>query len=154
MAGTSILTGSVCASSKTDFFWVRLHTGDIGRRSKDGFYWIVDRKKELIKVSTHHSAERERADGFFLAAQVRGLQVAPADLESILLASPLVLDCAVTATYDEEKATELPRAFVVVEAKNRNDETIKELHALVDGQVAYYKRIAGGIFFLDEIPKK
>lgn len=138
--------------AKADVSRARLHTGDIGRRSKDGFYWIVDRKKELIKVGSRHSADREFADAS--RGQVRGLQVAPADLESILLASPLVLDCAVTATYDEEKATELPRAFVVVEAKNRNDETIKALHALVDGQVAYYKRIAGGIFFLDEIPKK
>ncbi|KAI5479618.1 hypothetical protein MNV49_003355 [Pseudohyphozyma bogoriensis] len=110
-----------------------LHTGDIARRNADGFYWIVDRKKELIKV--------------------RGFQVAPADLEGLLISCPLVLDCAVVATYDDSKATEFPRAFVVVEPSNRTPAKAREIQHYVDSKVAHYKRLLGGVFFLDEIPK-
>lgn len=85
---------------------------------------------------------------------MRGFQVAPAELEGILLSNPLVLDCAVTAYYDEDKATEFPRAFVVVDPKNRNEATAKSIRAFVDGQTTYYKHLIGGVVFLDEIPKK
>ncbi|KAL8278491.1 hypothetical protein RQP46_009181 [Phenoliferia psychrophenolica] len=112
-----------------------LHTGDVGvRRSDKGFYWIVDRLKELIKV--------------------RGFQVAPAELEGILLSLPMVQDCAVTAFYDDDKATEFPRAFVVVASdKDRTPAMAAEIRALVDSRVAHYKWLVGGVHFLDAIPK-
>ncbi|KAM0756337.1 acetyl-CoA synthetase-like protein [Meredithblackwellia eburnea MCA 4105] len=110
-----------------------LHTGDIGRRTPEGFYWIVDRLKELIKV--------------------RGFQVAPAELEGILLSHPKIRDCAVKGVYDGDKATEFPRAFLVVDPQFRNQATADEVRNWVDGQVTYYKKLNGGIFFLDEIPK-
>lgn len=81
-----------------------LWTGDVGRRNKDGHYWIVDRLKELIKVRGRSQRKFARADPTFV--QVRGFQVAPAELEGILLSLPMVLDCAVTAFYDDDKATE------------------------------------------------
>jgi acyl-CoA synthetase (AMP-forming)/AMP-acid ligase II len=69
-----------------------LHTGDIGYVDEDGNFFIVDRLKELIKY--------------------KGYQVAPAELEALLLTHPLVADVAVIPVADEE-AGEIPKAFVV-----------------------------------------
>src|SRR5439155_19071834 len=70
-----------------------LHTGDVGYVDDDGDVFIVDRVKELIKY--------------------KGLQVAPAELEAILLGHPAVADVAVIPSADEE-AGEVPKAFVVL----------------------------------------
>ncbi|KAG5721096.1 putative 4-coumarate--CoA ligase 1, partial [Termitomyces sp. T112] len=64
-------------------------TGDIATRDSEGFYYVVDRKKELIKY--------------------KGFQVAPAELEGLLLNHPDVADAAVIGVYSESRATELPR---------------------------------------------
>ena len=69
-----------------------LHTGDIGTVDEHGWWHIVDRVKELIKY--------------------KGYQVAPAELEAVLLASPDVADAAVIGVYDE-RGDEVPKAFVV-----------------------------------------
>jgi acyl-CoA synthetase (AMP-forming)/AMP-acid ligase II len=69
-----------------------LHTGDIGYVDEDGNFFIVDRLKELIKY--------------------KGYQVAPAELEALLLTHPLVADVAVIPVADAE-AGEIPKAFVV-----------------------------------------
>ena len=69
-----------------------LHTGDIGHADEDGWFYLVDRLKELIKV--------------------KGFQVAPAELEAVLLDHPEIADAAVIASPDEE-AGEVPKAFVV-----------------------------------------
>lgn len=69
-----------------------LHTGDIGYYDQDGWFYIVDRMKELIKY--------------------KGFQVAPSELEHLLLEHPDVSDAAVIGVPDES-AGELPRAYVV-----------------------------------------
>ena len=69
-----------------------LKTGDIGYYDEDGDFFIVDRLKELIKV--------------------KGFQVAPAELEALLLEHPLIADAAVIGIPDE-RAGERPKAFVV-----------------------------------------
>ena len=69
------------------------HTGDVGYVDDDGYFFIVDRTKELIKY--------------------KGLQVAPAELEALLLTHPAVLDAAVVRKADEE-AGEVPKAYVVL----------------------------------------
>src|SRR3989475_2817914 len=69
-----------------------LHTGDIGYADADGDFFIVDRTKELIKY--------------------KGFQVAPAELEALLLTHPAVADVAVVRHPDDE-AGEVPKAFVV-----------------------------------------
>jgi acyl-CoA synthetase (AMP-forming)/AMP-acid ligase II len=71
------------------------HTGDVGYVDGDGYFFIVDRTKELIKY--------------------KGLQVAPAELEALLVTHPAVLDAAVVRRADEE-AGEVPKAFVVLKA--------------------------------------
>lgn len=105
--------------------WLR--TGDIARRDEDGWLYIVDRAKELIKY--------------------KGLQVAPAELEAILLGHPAVADAAVIGVPDEE-AGEVPKAFVV----RRDGVTAEELQAYLASQVAPYKKIRI-VEFVDAIPK-
>ena len=108
------------------------HTGDVGYVDDDGWFFIVDRTKELIKY--------------------KGMQVAPAELEALLATHPAVLDAAVVRRADEE-AGEVPKAFVVL----KPDETSKatsadQLMAWVAGKVAPHKRIRH-LEFIDAIPK-
>ncbi len=94
--------------------WLR--TGDVARYDDEGWFTIVDRVKELIKV--------------------RGHAVAPAELEAVLIAHPAVRDAAVVGVPDAE-AGELPRAFVVLAAAVAPD----DLMAWVAERVTPYKRI-------------
>ncbi|KAJ2610663.1 4-coumarate--CoA ligase [Coemansia sp. RSA 1285] len=70
-----------------------LHTGDIGYINETGHVFITDRIKELIKY--------------------KGLQIAPAELESLLMDHPRVADAAVVGVNDKKRDSEVPRAFVV-----------------------------------------
>jgi len=106
-----------------------LHTGDIARIDENGDFWIVDRVKELIKY--------------------KGLQVAPAELESVLLQHPAVADCAVYPRADEE-AGEIPKAAVVL--KPGAQATEDELIAFVGKHVSPQKRVRA-VRFVDAIPK-
>jgi acyl-CoA synthetase (AMP-forming)/AMP-acid ligase II len=108
------------------------HTGDVGYVDPDGFFFIVDRTKELIKY--------------------KGLQVAPAELEAVLLTHPAVLDCAVIRKADAE-AGEVPKAFVVLKADPASRAVPGEaLMAHVAARVAPHKRIRH-LEFIDQIPK-
>src|SRR6266545_4898391 len=104
-----------------------LHTGDVGYVDDDGDIFIVDRVKELIKY--------------------KGMQVAPAELEAILLGHPAVSDAAVIPSPDEE-AGEVPKAFVVV----RTPTPAEEIMAFVAAKVAPHKKIRK-LQFIDAIPK-
>jgi len=104
-----------------------LHTGDLGMVDEQGYVFIVDRVKELIKY--------------------KGLQVAPAELEAVLLSHPKVADAAVVRFPDEE-AGEVPKAFVVA----RDPVDPGELMAYVAERVAPHKKIRQ-VEFVDEIPK-
>ncbi|KAK7529421.1 hypothetical protein IWX49DRAFT_586224 [Phyllosticta citricarpa] len=129
------------------------HTGDIAFCKRENGYWyIVDRKKELIKV--------------------RGFQVAPPELEAVLLSHPSIVDAGVigikssslnssntssssSSNAATENATELPRAYIV---RRPNDATAAKLSAedvmnFVAEKVAKYKWLEGGIVFVNEIPK-
>jgi acyl-CoA synthetase (AMP-forming)/AMP-acid ligase II len=105
--------------------WVR--TGDIGWVDDDGYLTVTDRLKELIKVS--------------------GYQVAPAELEALLLSHPAVRDVAVVRSLDP-KTGEAPKAFVVLNAPI----TEAELAGFVAARAASYKRIRS-FAFVDAIPK-
>jgi len=106
-----------------------LHTGDIARTDADGYTYIVDRKKEMIKY--------------------KGFGIAPAELEALLHEHEAVADCAVVAQRDDE-AGEIPRAFIVLRAGA--SVTAAELIQFVAGRVAGYKQIRA-VEFIDEIPK-
>jgi len=109
--------------------WLR--TGDIGYCDDEGQLFVVDRLKELIKTN--------------------GRQVAPAELEALLLLHPSVADAAVIPTGDQE-AGEVPKAFVVLKNAVSGDEIGQEIMDFVAGRVAPYKRIRG-VEFVSEIPK-
>jgi acyl-CoA synthetase (AMP-forming)/AMP-acid ligase II len=106
-----------------------LHTGDIAAVSRDGIFTIVDRLKEMIKV--------------------KGYQVAPAELEGVLLAHPSVADACVIPVPDEESG-ELPKAYVVPAAGVAV--TAAEIVDYVAARVAPYKRIRA-CELIDAIPK-
>lgn len=106
-----------------------LHTGDIALINPDGSYQIVDRLKELIKY--------------------KGYQVAPAELEALLLTHPDIDDVAVVAALDEE-AGEIPKAFVVRRSGAELDEV-----AVIDfvaGRVAPHKKVRA-VAFIETVPK-
>lgn len=115
-------------STITNDGWLR--TGDIGYYDENGSFYITERLKELIKVNS--------------------LQVAPAELESVLRSHPDILDAVVVGIRDE-KCGEIPRAFVV----RRSQSTInsKELEQFVSNQVSKHKQLTGGINFIESIPK-
>jgi acyl-CoA synthetase (AMP-forming)/AMP-acid ligase II len=106
-----------------------LKTGDIGRFDADGQLYLVDRLKELIKY--------------------KGFQVAPAELEAILLEHPAVAEVAVVARSDSE-AGEIPKAFIVLAAGAAASPD--ELMGFVAERVANYKRVRE-VEFVDAIPK-
>ncbi|KAI9335352.1 hypothetical protein DFJ73DRAFT_893949 [Zopfochytrium polystomum] len=111
-----------------------LHTGDVGVLDREGGdLFVVDRIKELIKY--------------------KGLQVAPAELEAVLLTHPKVADAAVIPRPDHS-AGELPRAYVVLKPGAAGaGATAAEIEAHVAARVAPHKRLRGGVAFVDEIPK-
>lgn len=106
-----------------------LHTGDIGLIDDDSELFIVDRLKELIKY--------------------KGFQVAPAELEALLLTHPEISDAAVVPMKNEA-AGEVPVAFVV--KTNGSSLTEDDIKQFVKKQVVFYKRI-DRVFFIDSIPK-
>jgi acyl-CoA synthetase (AMP-forming)/AMP-acid ligase II len=108
-----------------------LHTGDIGHCDQEGQLFVVDRFKELIKTN--------------------GRQVAPAELEAVLLAHPAIVDAAVIAAPDE-KAGEVPKAFVVLKREVNDNDMSGEIMDFVAARVAPYKRIRR-VEFVSEIPK-
>nr|UHU35191.1 engineered firefly luciferase Ppe2a [CMV reporter vector pGL4c1:Ppe2a] len=108
--------------------WLR--SGDIAYYDNDGHFYIVDRLKSLIKY--------------------KGYQVAPAEIEGILLQHPYIVDAGVTGIPDEA-AGELPAAGVVVQTgKYLNEQIVQNF---VSSQVSTAKWLRGGVKFLDEIPK-
>ncbi|MFD4689116.1 4-coumarate--CoA ligase family protein [Streptomyces sp. NPDC058463] len=108
--------------------WV--HTGDIGRADADGWLHVVDRVKELIKY--------------------KGYQVAPADLEALLLTHESVADAAVIGVYDSE-GNEIPKAYVVRQPA-APDLTADDVMAYVAGQVAPYKKVRR-VEFIEAVPR-
>ena len=108
--------------------WLR--TGDIGYHDEEGDFYITDRLKELIKV--------------------KGFQVAPAELEALLRMHPDISDAAVIGVPNPATG-ELPRAFVVTKKESKLSE--KEVQDYVAQKVSEFKRLAGGVEFIDAVPR-
>jgi acyl-CoA synthetase (AMP-forming)/AMP-acid ligase II len=106
-----------------------LHTGDVAVYHEGGYFSIVDRVKELIKY--------------------KGYQIAPAELEALLLGHPKVMDVAVIGVLDDDKQ-EIPKAFVV--AQPDSGLTEDEVMAYVAENVAPHKKVRR-VEFIDVIPK-
>lgn len=124
------IEGTRHALTDDDYF----KTGDVGYQDKDGNVFITDRIKELIKY--------------------KGFQVAPAELEGILMSHPKVTDVAVVGVNDEQLATEVPRAYIVTApGVERNDATSDEITTWLKDKVASHKWLRGGIRYIDAVPK-
>jgi acyl-CoA synthetase (AMP-forming)/AMP-acid ligase II len=144
-------TGEDCAADEDGEIWIRgpqvmkgylddpeanaytlaadgwLRTGDIGHADADGYLYVVDRLKELIKY--------------------RGYQVPPAELEALLVQHPAVADAAVIPSPDD-KGGEVPKAFVV----KHGEVTEGELMSWVSERVPSYKKVRR-VEFIDQIPR-
>jgi acyl-CoA synthetase (AMP-forming)/AMP-acid ligase II len=105
--------------------WMR--TGDIAYFDADGYLYVVDRAKELIKYNAY--------------------QIAPAELEAVLVSHPAVAEAAVIPSPDIEHG-EVPKAFVVL----KTTATAEELMEFVAGRVASYKKVRK-LVIVDTIPK-
>ena len=115
------------SSTITEDGWLR--TGDLGYYDEQGSFYITDRLKELIKV--------------------KGLQVAPAELEALLQNHPKIADAAVIGIPNEWLG-EAPKAFVV---KKDPNVTAEEITEFIASKVSSHKHLAGGVEFIDAVPK-
>ena len=106
-----------------------LHTGDIVRMDSDGYVWVLDRLKELIKY--------------------KGFQVPPAELEGVLLEHPGISDAAVIGKEDLESG-EIPKAFVV--ATPGSEVSAEDVMSFVAERVATFKHVRE-VEFIDAVPK-
>ena len=107
-----------------------LHTGDVAIVDDHGVYTVVDRVKELIKY--------------------KGYQVAPAELEAVLLGHPEIADAAVIGVPEKETGEELPKAFVV--RAPGSELTEEAVMAFMAEKVAPHKKIRL-VEFIDTVPK-
>jgi long-chain acyl-CoA synthetase len=108
-----------------------IHTGDIGHLDADGYLYIVDRKKDMIKY--------------------KGFSIAPAELEAVLVEHRAVLESAVVGVPDVE-AGEIPKAFVVLHSGTSYSVTDEELITFVNGKLAGYKKLRE-VEFVEALPK-
>ena len=114
--------------------WFR--TGDIGAIDHEGFITILDRIKEMIKY--------------------KGMQVIPSELEGKLVDHPDIDDAGVVGMWVDDRATELPVAFVVLRQGSREKEAnvvTEGIHSWLNPKIANHKRLRGGVFIIDQIPK-
>jgi 4-coumarate--CoA ligase len=109
--------------------WMR--TGDVAYIDPNGYFFIVDRIKELIKV--------------------KGNQVAPAELEALLLEHPQIADAAVIGVTISEG--EVPRAYIVLQPSAKDKVQGQEIAEWLARRVSRHKRLVGGVVFIDGIPK-
>uniref|UniRef100_A0A182IYX5 AMP-dependent synthetase/ligase domain-containing protein n=1 Tax=Anopheles atroparvus TaxID=41427 RepID=A0A182IYX5_ANOAO len=109
-----------------------VRTGDVGYMDEEGYLYIIDRQKDIFKY--------------------RGFHVSPSELEVVLGQIEGVREvCVVSVPEDEDRTTELPTAVIVRAEGSTLD--AKEVSRIVDGQVSDFKRLRGGVHFVESLPK-
>lgn len=108
------------------------HTGDTAWKDEDGYYWYVGRNDDLIKSS--------------------GYRIGPFEIESVLIAHPAVVECAITGAPDPIRGQVVKATIVLAKGFSPSEELKKELQVYVKKNTAPYKypRI---VEFVDELPK-
>jgi len=133
MRGPQIMSGywndsrATSSALRDGWYW----SGDVARRDDRGFYFIVDRRKEMIKY--------------------KGFAIAPAEVESVLLEHPAVRDCGVIGKRDEE-AGEVPCAFVVLHDGYTGSQSESELASFTAERLTGYKQ-PRDFRFIEAIPR-
>uniref|UniRef100_A0A5S6Q760 AMP-binding enzyme C-terminal domain-containing protein n=1 Tax=Trichuris muris TaxID=70415 RepID=A0A5S6Q760_TRIMR len=107
--------------------WVK--TGDMGYLDSDDHLYVVDRIKELIKYKSK--------------------QVAPTELENVLLQHPAIKDAAVIGIPKAEVG-EIPRAYICLKPGCSLSE--EDVHTFIEGKLAPHKWLRGGVRFVENIP--
>jgi acyl-CoA synthetase (AMP-forming)/AMP-acid ligase II len=119
---------ATAAVLRDGWFW----SGDIVTRDREGFYRVVDRRKEMIKY--------------------KGFPVAPAEVEAVLLEHPAVKECGVVGRPDAD-AGEVPVAFVALrDGFVDSSKMEEELCAFVADRLTHYKQ-PREVRFVDAVPK-
>jgi acyl-CoA synthetase (AMP-forming)/AMP-acid ligase II len=119
---------ATAAVLRDGWYW----SGDIVRVDDDGFYYVVDRRKEMIKY--------------------KGFSIAPAEVESVMLEHPAVADCGVVSRVDGA-GEEIPCAFVVLcEGEASNQQTAETLQAFVGERLTHYK-MPREVYFVQKLPR-
>jgi acyl-CoA synthetase (AMP-forming)/AMP-acid ligase II len=119
---------ATAAALRDGWYW----SGDIVTRDAEGFYHVVDRRKEMIKY--------------------KGFPVAPAEVEAVLLEHPAIQDVGVVARPDNE-AGELPVAFVVLrDGQEASRQLEKQITDYVADRLTHYKQ-PRQIVFVDAVPR-
>ncbi|KAL3476724.1 hypothetical protein BJX99DRAFT_270263 [Aspergillus californicus] len=109
-------------------------TGDIGFEDEMGNLHITDRSKDMIKF--------------------KGFQIAPTELEDILLEHPIVRDAAVIGVWNDEMQTEVPLAYIVPKGDTVNSDGVAiSIMEHLKSKVVHYKHLRGGILWISQIPK-
>ena len=128
MSGYWKSPGASEAVLRDGWYW----SGDVVRQDQDGLYYVVDRRKEMIKY--------------------KGFSIAPAEVESVLLECPAVRDCGVVSRTDAA-GEEVPCAFVVLaEGELSNQQTAERLQAFVAERLTHYK-MPREIYYLQKLPR-
>jgi acetyl-CoA synthetase len=107
------------------------HTHDLARRDADGYFWYVGRTDDMIKTS--------------------GYRVGPFEVESVVMAHPAVVECAITGVPDEVRGAVVKATVVLAEGYTPGDELAKDIQAFVKHRTAPYKypRV---VSFVDRMP--
>jgi acyl-coenzyme A synthetase/AMP-(fatty) acid ligase len=134
MRGPQFMKGYWKSPDATDavlrdgWYW----SGDIVRMDEKGLYYVVDRRKEMIKY--------------------KGFSIAPAEVEGVMLEHPAVRDCGVVSKTDGD-GEEIPCAFVVLrEGEISNQQMIESLQAFVAERLTRYK-MPREIYFVSALPR-
>ncbi len=119
---------ATAAVLRDGWYW----SGDIVRRDENGLYYVVDRRKEMIKY--------------------KGFSIAPAEVESVLLEHPSVRDCGVVSRTDAA-GEEIPCAFIVLrEGEHSNQQMTENLQGFVAERLTHYK-MPREIYFVQSLPR-
>ncbi len=119
---------ATAAVLRDGWYW----SGDIVNCDANDFYYVLDRRKEMIKY--------------------KGFPVAPAEVEAVLMEHPAVRDCGVVARPNPD-AGEIPCAFVVLREGQTSDEAMKQsLYGFVADRLTHYKQ-PREIHFVESVPR-
>ena len=130
--------------------WV--YTGDIGYFDIDGFLFVIDRKKDMLKVNNFQVSSIFKPLRFYiLNFTFITRQVYPSELEALINKIDGVVNSCVVGVYEEEKGNDLIFAFVIKDTSNQHV-TAEGILKYVHSRTTFVNQLSGGVYFLDSFP--